>query len=65
MHVPRPITTQIGELELNTIEDKWQDKNESEIHNDLINTRWKQNYDMIKEPYTPIMLHLYCGTWVH
>ena len=48
MHIIIPQNTESGEPEIKNIGDKFQDKNELIIRNNLISERGKQNTDIIQ-----------------
>ena len=47
VNILRPQNTEIGEPELNNVGEKSQNKNDTIIHNNIINARWNQISDMI------------------
>ena len=47
VHILWPQNNKSGELELNNVGEKYQDKNELIHHKNIINARWNQIYDIM------------------
>ena len=54
VHALTPQNTESGEPVIKYIGDKFQDSNESILHNDIINSKWDQISDMIKKFDPPL-----------
>ena len=65
VHFLRQQNAESGELEPKDIGDKFQEKNEFILHNDLSDLRWKQIDDMMEKSYFPNVGKLDNINWMH
>ena len=65
MYILIPPNIETGRTELKTISDKYQDKDNFLLNNEISDEKGNQITDMIKETYPHIVVKLDGGTWIN
>ena len=65
MYILIPPNIETGRTELKTISDKYQDKDNLLLNNEISDEKGNQITDMIKETYPHIVVKLDGGTWIN